>query len=653
MLLVENEPQKRIEILECTLRDGSYPVDFKFTLRDTALLTGLLADIGFKYIEVGHGVGLGAARAGKGQPPWPDEEAVRVAKSTIGDRSLVGVFCIGGIATFDDMKKSADAGLDFIRIGQNAPEVHMAIPYIKEALRLGLTPAVNFMKSYAITPADFGEKAKMVADEGAETVSVVDSAGGMFPEQLAEYFDEIRARTDVKMGFHAHNNLHLAVANCIAAVEHGATFVDGTLYGLGRSAGNAPTEVLVAVLENLGYETGIDLFRVMDVAESYMKPLVGQMQMYDMMAVTAGHSLFHSSFLPKVKEMAKKHGVELRRLVDAMGKADQVNCPDDILADIARKLAKEKTKIEGRKEALISFFAPGISPQRISNTMKAVEALINGLVVSSAKRQCEAALDLVPTHEPEDGAVLADFLMDDKDAAIGRIHFGSQRILEDALRLSKDKIGRLMVDMDTSGWISPLQISRTVRDVWGTDSIYPYSSALLERQHLLDIIGCAAGQYGRESILLVGSDKRVNRLLPEIGELFERVMVQDEAEISQAQMKAEKILRMPATEAELRNMNINANVVLCGSFTSNAPVGELLRMVRPDGVFISIPRFVGVDLATLSEREGIPVVSVDFADAYRGLISRVSHIESAMSHSRVNSDSRSSDGGQYARSVGI
>jgi len=651
MSLAENEPQKRIEILECTLRDGSYPVDFKFTLQDTALLTELFAEIGFKYIEVGHGVGLGAARAGKGQPPWPDEEAVRVAKSTMGARSSVGVFCIVGIATFDDMKKSADAGLDFIRIGQNAPEMYTAIPYVKEALRLGLTPWVNFMKSYAITPEDLGEKAKMIAYEGAETVCVVDSAGGMFPDQLAGYFDEIRNRVDVKMGFHAHNNLHLAIANGITAAKHGATIIDGTLYGLGRSAGNAPTEVLVAALENLGYETGIDLFRVMDVAEAYMKPLMGQMQMYDMMAVTAGHSLFHSSFLPKVKEMAKKHGVELRRLVDAMGKADQVNCPDDVLADIARKLARKKTKLEGRKETLISFSAPGISPQRISNTMKAAETLINGLVVSSAKRQCEAVLDLVSTHEPEDGTVLADFLMDDNDAAIGRILFGSQEILEDALLLAKDKIGRLMVDMDASKWISPLQISRTVEDIWGTDSVYPYSSTLLERQHLLDIIGCAAGQYGRESILLVGSDKRVDRLLPEIGELFERVMVQDEAKIPQAQMQAEKILRMPATEAELRNMNINANIVLCGSFTSNISVGELLRMVRPDGVFISISRFVGIDLAKFSERAGIPIVSVDFADAYRGLIYRISHIESAMSHSRVHFDSRGR--GQDARSAGI
>ncbi|MFC1715913.1 4-hydroxy-2-oxovalerate aldolase, partial [Candidatus Poribacteria bacterium] len=176
MSLAENKSQKKIEILECTLRDGSYPVDFKFTLQDTALLTRLLADIGFKYIEVGHGVGLGAARAGKGQTPWPDEEAIRVAKSTIGDRSAIGVFCIADIATFDDMKRAADAGLDFIRIGQNAPDMHTAIPYIKEALRLGLTPGVNFMKSYAITPEDFGEKAKMVADEGAETVCVVDSA---------------------------------------------------------------------------------------------------------------------------------------------------------------------------------------------------------------------------------------------------------------------------------------------------------------------------------------------------------------------------------------------------------------------------------------------------------------------------------------------
>lgn len=629
----ESKSQKKIEILECTLRDGSYPVNFKFTLQDTALLAKLLCDVGFKYIEVAHGVGLGAVRAGKGQTPWPDEEAVRVAKSTIGDKALVGVFCIAGIATFDDMKRAVDAGLDFIRIAQNASDIDMTIPYIKEAVKLGIMPVVNFMKSYSITPQDFGEKAKMVANEGAQIVYVVDSAGGMFPQQIVRYFNEIRKKTDIKMGLHAHNNLHLAVANSIEAVRHGASFIDGTLYGLGRSAGNAPTEVLIATMENLGYETpGIDLFRVMDIAEAYMKPLINQVQMYDMMAVTAGYSLFHSSYLPKVVGVAKQYGLEPRRLAAAMGKTDSVNCPDDVLENLARKLSKEKIQAEEQKDILISFSALGISPQNISNTMKAVEVLIDGLVVSSGKRQCASVLDLFPTHVPEDDMVLAEFLIDDYDAVLGRVHFGSEKMLEDILLLAKDKVARVIVDIDANKWINPFQISEKVRKVWKTNPVCFYSSFHLEYHHLLNVIGCAAKQCGGEGILLFGDDRRVNVLLPEIENLFERIIILGDVKIPR--VKEEKLLQLPASEAELRHINIKANVVLCSSFTSAETLAGLLRLVRPDGIFISIPRFVGINLAKLSEREDISIICVDFADAYRGLISRISRIESAMSQSR-------------------
>ena len=117
----------RIEILECTLRDGSYAVDFKFTERDTALLAGVLSKLGFKWIEVGHGLGLGAARAGKGSMPASDERLIESAKraataaftappmsSPLSSQSSspspspkIGSFFIPGIGAADDLKRAA------------------------------------------------------------------------------------------------------------------------------------------------------------------------------------------------------------------------------------------------------------------------------------------------------------------------------------------------------------------------------------------------------------------------------------------------------------------------------------------------------------------------------------------------------------------
>ncbi len=317
-------PGQRVEILECTLRDGSYAVDFKFTENDTAILAGVLGRLGFRWIEVGHGVGLGATKAGKGTMPATDERLIEAAKRA-APHAQIGCFFIPGIGTADQLKSARAAGLDFIRVGSNASEIEDAYPYLTLARELGLKPCLNFMKTYGISPEAFAEKARDGEAAGAEIIYCVDSAGSMFPEDVRRYISAARDRCRCQLGFHGHSNLQFAVANSVEAVRCGASFIDATLYGLGRSAGNVPTEVAVAVFNNLGIETGIDLFDVMDAAEEFMGPLMSQMQLYDMMSVAMGCSQFHSSFLPKVAAAARKHGGELRRLVVAMGKLDPVN----------------------------------------------------------------------------------------------------------------------------------------------------------------------------------------------------------------------------------------------------------------------------------------------------------------------------------------
>ena len=320
----EESSGQRVDILECTLRDGSYAVDFKFTENDTAILAGVLGRLGFRWIEVGHGVGLGAMKAGKGTMPATDERLIEAAKRA-APNAQIGCFFIPGIGTADQLRSARAAGMDFVRIGYNAPEIEDAYPYLTLARELGLKPCLNFMKTYGISPAAFGEKAREGAAAGAEVIYCVDSAGSMFPEDVRKYLSAARERSECKLGFHGHSNLQFAVANSVEAVRCGASFIDSTLFGLGRSAGNVPTEIAVAVFNNLGIETGIDLFEVMDAAEEFMGPLMSQMQLYDMMSVAMGCSQFHSSFLPKVAAAAHQHGVELRRLVVAMGKLDPVN----------------------------------------------------------------------------------------------------------------------------------------------------------------------------------------------------------------------------------------------------------------------------------------------------------------------------------------
>src|ERR1700678_1302378 len=399
---------QRVEILECSLRDGSYAVDFKFTENDTAILVGALGQLGVRWIEVGHGLGLGAAQAGKGAMPASDERLIAAARRA-APNAAIGCFFIPGIGTTDQLKSARAAGLDFVRIGYNSTEIEDAFPYLSLAKELGLMACLNFMKTYGIPPSAFAEKARAGADAGADVVYCVDSAGSMFPEDVRQYISAARDRCNCEWGFHGHSNLQFAVANSVEAVRCGASYIDTTLYGLGRSAGNVPTEVAVAVFENLGIQTGINLFDVMDAAEEFMGPLMSQMQLYDMMSVAMGCSQFHSSFLPKVAEAARKHGVELRRLVVAVGKLDPVNLDEESLNRVAANLPDAAGA--KKREALTSFSVPGISMHSISSSISAVQSLVDGMAVTCAKRRARPVLELVASELPSENLVLADLCL--------------------------------------------------------------------------------------------------------------------------------------------------------------------------------------------------------------------------------------------------
>ncbi len=474
----EKTPQslsgRRVEILECTLRDGSYAIDFKFTENDTAVLASVLGRLGFRWIEVGHGIGLGAAKAGKGAMPASDERLIEAAKRA-APNALIGCFFIPGIGTVDQLRSARSAGLDFVRIGYNAPEIEDAFPYLTLATELGLKVCLNFMKTYGISAEAFGEKARAGAAAGADVVYCVDSAGSMFPEDVHKYLSAARERSECELGFHGHSNLQFAVANAVEAVRCGATFIDTTLYGLGRSAGNVPTEIAVAVFDNLGIKTGIDLFDVMDAAEEFMGPLMSQMQLYDMMSVAMGCSQFHSSFLPKVAAAARKHGVELRRLVVAMGKLDPVNLSEDKLDRVAGSLPK--TTGAKTREILTSFSVPGISANSISSSLSAVQSLVDGMIVTCAKRRARPVLELVASESPSPDLVLADLVLAEGPVVLGRVVYGSFEMLEQVLKMTGGSVPLFLDDRDGGAWAAEWPTS--LIEMVGGERILPVRSKRL------------------------------------------------------------------------------------------------------------------------------------------------------------------------------
>lgn len=331
-----------VTIIENTVRDGSYAVNFQLSLEQSNSIVKGLDDLGFEYIEVGHGLGLGAGkRAQTGLAKETDETYIKGAKSIVTN-SKVGVFYIPGIGSLDDIRMAADLGVDFIRIGVNIDRYNEMFTAAKLAKERGVWLGLNLMKSYAVKPYEFMRIVKSIDSWGlADAIYLVDSAGGMTPEEVFKYIDLTREYVVTPMGFHGHNNLSLAVANSLSAVSAGAEFVDSSILGMGRSAGNAQTEVLTYLLNKEGVlKKEFDQYSLYDFAEKVVAPLMTAKQGLDGDAIHIGVSKFHTSYLPLINKCAEEIGVDTRKLIKEVS---DVNCLDPDL-ELVMQIASDLNK---------------------------------------------------------------------------------------------------------------------------------------------------------------------------------------------------------------------------------------------------------------------------------------------------------------------
>ena len=330
---------KRVRILECTLRDGSYAVDFKFTADDTAVISAALETAGFDLIEIGHGSGLGASTAEIGIAAATDEEYVRAAALTLKKASF-GAFFVPGLGTKKHLDMARYYGMSFIRIGTNVTRSEEAREFIEYSRGLGFDVSYNAMKSYAVPPEEFQRRLKQTTEWGAETVYVVDSAGGMMPNEVREYVARLRdAVGETRIGFHGHNNFGLANANALAAVEAGATMIDTTLLGMGRSSGNSQTEVMLVLFSKLGFATGVDLLKTMEIGERLIKPRMTGGTGVSALDVMLGAAQFHSSFLPRIEKACAQYKLDPKLLVIEVSKIDIINPSEALIMSIAERCA--------------------------------------------------------------------------------------------------------------------------------------------------------------------------------------------------------------------------------------------------------------------------------------------------------------------------
>lgn len=325
------------KILDTTIRDGSYAVNFKFTRTDIKNIVTRLVKLGIEYIEIGHGMGLNASSPERGELLYSDDVYIDVAKPLCGSSKL-GVFCIPGIARICDIEMAYAHGVDFVRIGVTTDDIEKAIPYIHKCKELGLIAMVNFMKSYASAPASFAKACSLAALNGADYVYLVDSAGCMLPEEIQTFYQAaITECPNIKLGFHGHNNLGLGVANALKCVELGFVLVDCSFQGLGRSIGNVPTEMFVMAAQKKYGESAIDIPRLLEYGYVVLKDITDR-SLNHPLELICGYTGFHSSFMKDIYRCCSEYNVDPLRLIMAYTQFNKVTLDYDLLCKVAKGL---------------------------------------------------------------------------------------------------------------------------------------------------------------------------------------------------------------------------------------------------------------------------------------------------------------------------
>jgi 4-hydroxy 2-oxovalerate aldolase len=324
-----------------TLRDGNHAVGHGLSAEQMAAYAAAADAARIPVVEVGHGNGLGASSLQVGRAAITDREMLEVTRSHL-KTSKLGVHVIPGFATVKrELAAAVDIGVDVFRIASHCTEADLTEGHITYAREQSREVYGVLMMTHMATPETLRDEALKMQSYGAEGVILMDSAGAFLPPDVTERVGTLADALDIPVGFHAHNNLGSAIANSVAAVQAGASIVDGTARGFGAGAGNAQLEVLVAVLEKLGYETGVDLYGVLDASDVAERELMPKVPSIDSVSVVSGLSGVFSGYAGPVKRVAKEFGVDPRDIFFALGRRGVVAGQEDQILEVATELSKE------------------------------------------------------------------------------------------------------------------------------------------------------------------------------------------------------------------------------------------------------------------------------------------------------------------------
>lgn len=329
-----------VRVTDTSLRDGSHAKHHRFTVADVRAIVAGLDDAGMPVIEVSHGDGLGGSSFNYGFSLVDERELIAAAVDT-AKRAKIASLMLPGLGVKDDIVAAHDLGVSVIRIATHCTEADISEQHFAMSRELGLETVGFLMMAHTITPEALAAQARIMADAGCQCVYVVDSAGAMILDEAADRVTAVRAELgdDAQVGFHGHENMSLSLANTLVAIRAGAVQVDGSTRRFGAGSGNTSCEALAAACDRLGIRTGLDVLKMIDVAEDVVRPVMDDECKLDRLALLMGYAGVYSSFLKHAYRAADRYGVSGADILMECGRRNLVGGQEDQIIEIAAGLA--------------------------------------------------------------------------------------------------------------------------------------------------------------------------------------------------------------------------------------------------------------------------------------------------------------------------